>query len=139
MFQFPSLPLTLNELVPSFDQRRVSPFGHPELLRVHTPRSGFSQCAASFLGIWCLGIPYAPFFAFVSCDTEIPMPLCSFSRVVIRYPFVNLPESLHYTRLYITPLPRYPQTNLTNSSLSSLEVWGLEPQTFSVQARRSPS
>ena len=30
---------------------RVSPFGHPRLLRLYTPHRGFSQCITSFFGI----------------------------------------------------------------------------------------
>ena len=31
--------------------RRVSPFGHPRILRLHTAPRGFSQCTTSFFGI----------------------------------------------------------------------------------------
>ncbi len=54
MFQFPSFPLTaylFNRQCRGLSPRRVSPFGYPRILRLHTAPRGFSQCTTSFIGI----------------------------------------------------------------------------------------
>jgi hypothetical protein len=47
----PPAPLCVLAAVPVLADRRVSPFGHPRLLRLHTTPRGFSQCTTSFFGI----------------------------------------------------------------------------------------
>ena len=54
MFQFPSFPLLaylFSQQCRGLTPRRVSPFGHPRILRLHTAPRGFSQCTTSFIGI----------------------------------------------------------------------------------------
>ena len=49
-FTSPGSPPAVSRRVPPRYGWRVSPFGYPRLLRLHTPHQGFSQCTASFLG-----------------------------------------------------------------------------------------
>ena len=40
--------------------RRISPFGHRRLVRLHTPHRRFSQYATSFIGTGCQDIHHVP-------------------------------------------------------------------------------
>ena len=54
MFQFPPFPLPaylFSQQCQGLSPQRVSPFGYPRILRLHTAPRGFSQCTTSFFGI----------------------------------------------------------------------------------------
>ena len=67
MFQFTRFPPLR---VTRCDPRRVSPFGHFRLMRLHTAHRNFSQCTTSFFGTLCPGIPRMLLLTFATCDTE---------------------------------------------------------------------
>ena len=73
------------------------PIRIPPALRVHTPHQSFSQCTASFIGVWRQGIPRVLLVAYPHCDAEKLM----FSRY-FTYALVKLPQTV------ARPLPASP-------------------------------
>lgn len=148
MFQFPRFPTHDYVFIMGYVGMPPRGFPHsdiPGCSRLHTPRRGFSQCITSFIGTRCQGILRTPLLTFSRCVFTLALlkfaviqrNCLACSLFPTEYTIVKVLSCSGVVHQWLsTKRLRLPDTHYLHHTV---EIRGLEPLTFALQRRRSPS